>query len=153
MAPRRWRISFRRNPDSNRYDLEFKQTLFVTQRRVSPKMVADLSSEAIRAQLQAHVDSSGRLPAAGAPDEYAAIFEAVYSAEADRRAYLDSKVTGAKPSYGHLALATLMRATLSARVDNEFRSTRGGCLRQGLRGDRLLNDRRSRCARPRKTID
>src|ERR1035441_4093396 len=29
---------------------EFKQTLFVTQRRVSPKMVADLSSAAIRAR-------------------------------------------------------------------------------------------------------
>jgi hypothetical protein len=91
---------------------EFKQTLFVTQRRVSLKMVADLTSEAVRAQLQAHVDSSGRLPAAGAPDEYAALFEAVYSAEADRRAYLDSKMAGAKPSYGHLALATLMRANL-----------------------------------------
>jgi SIR2-like domain len=95
---------------------EFKQTLFVTQRRVSLKMVADLSSEAIRAQLQAHVDSSGRLPAAGASDEYGALFEAVYSAEADRRAYLDSKMTGAKPSYGHLALATLMRANLCRLV-------------------------------------
>src|ERR1022692_607089 len=49
---------------------EFKQALFVTQRRVSPKMVADLSSAAIRAQLQAHIDSSGRLPAPGAPEEY-----------------------------------------------------------------------------------
>ena len=91
---------------------EFKQTLFVTQRRVSPKMVADLSSAAIRARLQAHIDSSGKLPPAGSPDEYAALFEAVYAAEADRRVYLDSKMSGAKPSYGHIALATLMRAQL-----------------------------------------
>lgn len=91
---------------------EFKQTLFVTQRRVSAKMVADLSSAAIRAQLQAHIDSSGRLPRAGAPDEYAALFEAVYGAEADRRVYLDSKMSGAKPSYGHIVLATLMRTQL-----------------------------------------
>jgi hypothetical protein len=57
--------------------------------------------------------SSGNLPASGAPDEYAAVFEAVYSAEADRRAYLDAKISGAKPSYGHMALATLMRAKLT----------------------------------------
>lgn len=103
-------------PTASDMTWEFKQTLFVTQRRVSIKMVADLSSEAIRAQLQAHVDSSGRLPAAGAPDEYAALFEAVYSAEADRRTYLDSKMAGAKPSYGHLALASLMRANLCRLV-------------------------------------
>jgi NAD-dependent SIR2 family protein deacetylase len=95
---------------------EFKQTLFVTQRRVSPKMVADLSSPAIRAQLQAHIDSSGRLPAPEAPDEYAALFEAVYPAEADRRVYLDSKMSGAKPSYGHIAVATFMRAQLCRLV-------------------------------------
>ena len=95
---------------------EFKQTLFVSQRRVSPKMVADLSSPAIRVQLQAHIDSSGRLPPPGAPEEYAALFEAVYPAEADRRIYLESKMRGAKPSYGHLALATLMRAQLSRLV-------------------------------------
>jgi NAD-dependent SIR2 family protein deacetylase len=91
---------------------EFKQALFVSQRRVSPKMVADLSSPAIRAQLQAHVDSSGRLPNPGAPEEYASLFEAVYPAEADRRTYLDSKMSGAKPSYAHFALATFMRAQL-----------------------------------------
>ena len=42
----------------------FKQSLFVTQRRASPKIVADLSSPTIRAQLQAHIDSSGTLPGA-----------------------------------------------------------------------------------------
>ena len=51
-----------------------------------------------------------------APDEYAALFEAVYPAEADRRAYLDAKIGGAKPSYGHIALATLMRAHLTRLV-------------------------------------
>lgn len=88
---------------------EFKQRLFVSQRRVNPKSVADLSDPAVRAQLQAHVDSLGGLPRAGAPDEYASLFETVFSAEPDRRAYLESKLSGAKPSYGHYALATLMR--------------------------------------------
>lgn len=95
---------------------EFKQQLFISQRRVSPQTVADLSNSAIRAHLQAHVDSLGRLPAPGATDEYAALFETVYPAEIDRRAYLDAKIVGAKPSYGHLAIATLMRAQLTRLV-------------------------------------
>lgn len=48
---------------------EFKQELFISQRRVSRQAVADLSSPVIRAQLQAHIDSSGNLPLPGAPDE------------------------------------------------------------------------------------
>lgn len=95
---------------------EFKQQLFISQRRVSPQAVADLSSAMIRVQLQAHIDSAGNLPPDGAPDEYAALFETVYPAEVDRRAYLNAKMTGAKPSYGHLALATLMRAQLTRLV-------------------------------------
>ena len=95
---------------------DFKQRLFISQRRVSPKTVADLSSPVVRSQLQAHVESCGSLPSVGAPDEYAALFEAVYPSEADRRVYLDAKMAGAKPSYGHLALATLMRAQLARIV-------------------------------------
>ena len=89
---------------------EFKQKLFVSQRRVSPQTVADLSNPAVRTQLQAHIDSLRRLLPSGAVDEYAALFEEVYPSEADRRVYMDAKMAGAKPSYGHLALATLMRA-------------------------------------------
>jgi hypothetical protein len=95
---------------------DFKQRLFISQRRVSPKSVADLSSAEVRGLLQAHIDACGTLPAPDAPDEYAALFETVYPAEADRRAYLDAKIFGAKPSYGHLALATLMRAQLARIV-------------------------------------
>lgn len=95
---------------------EFKQRLYVSQKRTAPQTVADLSSPAIRARLQGHIDSSGKLPAAGSADEYAALFEAVFPAEGDRRAYLDSKISGAKPSYGHLALATLMHSKLASLV-------------------------------------
>lgn len=92
---------------------EFKQQLLISQRRVSPQTIADLSNPVIRAQLQTYIDSLGGLPSAGAPDEYAALFEAVYPVEKDRRAYLDAKISGAKPSFGHLALATLMQAQLT----------------------------------------
>lgn len=89
---------------------EFKQRLFVSQRRMSPELVADLSAPGVRQRLQEHIDSLATLPSAGDPSEYSAMFETVFPSEADRRTYLDSKMSGAKPSYGHLALATLMRA-------------------------------------------
>jgi NAD-dependent SIR2 family protein deacetylase len=88
---------------------EFKQQLYVSQRRVSPKQVADLANPAVRRELQTFIDGIGGLPAPGSPDEYAALFESVYPSEADRRTYIASKITGAKPSYGHVALATLMK--------------------------------------------
>ncbi len=95
---------------------EFKQKLFISQRRGSHRAVADLSQSIVRDRLQAHIDSLERLPPPGAPDEYAALFEEVYPAESDRRAFLDAKLAGAKPSYGHMVLATLMREGLTRLV-------------------------------------
>ena len=95
---------------------EFKQQLFISQRRASPQAIPDLSNPIIRHRIQAHVDSLGRLPSFGSPDEYAAFFEEAYPAETDRRAYLDAKLAGAKPSYGHIALATLMRSNQAPLV-------------------------------------
>ncbi len=77
---------------------EFKQKLFVSQRRGSVDAVADLSQTNVRVRLQAHINSLRDLPQPEAPDEYAALFEAVYPAESDRRAFLDAKLAGAKPS-------------------------------------------------------
>jgi NAD-dependent SIR2 family protein deacetylase len=89
---------------------EFKQRLFVTQRKASPRSVADLTDPNIRSKLQSFIDSQVEAPTAGSADEYAALFEKVYPAESDRRTYIDAKVKGGKPSYGHIALATLMKA-------------------------------------------
>ena len=95
---------------------EFKQQLYISQRRVSPDAVADLSSSLVRDKIQVHIDSLGNMPELYSEDEYAALFEAVYPAERDRRAYIDAKISGARPSYGHIALATLMRAGLARLV-------------------------------------
>lgn len=89
---------------------EFKQALYVSQRKVSLRTMSDLSNPVIRERLQGHIDSSGTFPPFGDEEEYAALFEAAYPSEGDRRAYIDAKMKGAKPSYGHFALATLMRA-------------------------------------------
>jgi len=59
-------------------------------------------------RIDAHFASSGTLPPDGDPDEYAAAFEAAYPSEADRRTYIDGKVAGARPSYGHRVLAALV---------------------------------------------
>lgn len=89
---------------------EFKQQLYMSQRRVSLQTVADLSNPAVRSRLQDFVTSQESFPGLDTPEEYAALFEAVYPSEADRRTYIDAKISGAKPSYGHVALATLMKA-------------------------------------------
>lgn len=89
---------------------EFKQQLYVSQRRISLKSVGDLANAAVRNAMQSFIDGLDRFPAPGASDEYATLFEAAYPSEADRRTYIAAKVAGGKPSYGHIALATLMRA-------------------------------------------
>jgi hypothetical protein len=94
---------------------EFKQSLFASRKRVSLKTVSDLTNPVIRKKLQEFIDSTRQFPHMGSPDEYAALFEAVYPNEGDRRSYIDAKLDGAKPSYGHIALATLMKAD-KARV-------------------------------------
>ena len=94
---------------------DFKQRLFVSQRRASLNEVADFSNPVVRDRLQGHIDSLEGMPAPGDTDEYAALFEKVYPSESDRRAYLSEKLTTAKPSYGHMALATLLKA-MRARI-------------------------------------
>lgn len=95
---------------------EFKQQLFISQRRVLPQAVADLSSSLIREKIQVHIDSLGNMPMLGSHDEYATLFEAVYPSESDRRTYINAKTAGAKPSYGHLALASFMKAEMARIV-------------------------------------
>lgn len=89
---------------------EFKQQLYVSQRRVSLKTVSDLSNPAIRMKIQNFIDETGRYAPVDSPEEYADLFESAYPSEGDRRTYIDGKLSGAKPSYGHMALAVLMRA-------------------------------------------
>ena len=95
---------------------DFKQQLFISQRRVSPQRLPTSRIQIIRATCRPTSTLQGTCRRLGAPDEYAALFETVYPAEADRRTYLDAKIAGAKPSYGHMALATLMRAKLTRLV-------------------------------------
>lgn len=95
---------------------DFKQRLFVTERKASVQSVADLSDPNIRSKLQNFVTTLADAPVADSPDEYACLFEKAFPSESDRRAYIDAKVKGGKASYGHIALAALMKAGFSRLV-------------------------------------
>jgi len=88
---------------------EFKRLLYCSEERVALSTCQDLSSLSIRLTLQNHFDVKGRYPSADSSEEYAVYFEAAYPQEADRRRYIENLVVGAKPSYGHLALAALLK--------------------------------------------
>ncbi len=101
-------------PTAHDLVVEFKRMLYVSQcgRSVRP---GDLAEPAIRNRIEAHVESLG-LPESGDADEYAAFFEAAFPDEADRAKFIDGQLGGAKPSYGHMVLASLMSAGLCRLV-------------------------------------
>lgn len=88
---------------------DFKQTLYRSQKKLPPHAISDPGDPAVRRKLQAYFDDLGKFPASGAHDEYARFFEATYPNANDRRAYLDKLIRLGKHSYGHMALALLMR--------------------------------------------
>jgi hypothetical protein len=88
---------------------EFKRSLFCSSEKKALALVQDLADNRVRDSIQASLDSTGRNPPAGADDEYSHYFETAYPDERDRRSYIDGKVAGGVPSYGHLVLAALMK--------------------------------------------
>lgn len=88
---------------------DFKQTLYRSQKKLPPHAISDPGDATVRRKLQAYFDELGTFPANGAHDEYARFFEATYPNARDRRTYLDKLIRQGKPSYGHMALALLMR--------------------------------------------
>ncbi|WP_152539828.1 SIR2 family protein [Afipia sp. P52-10] len=91
---------------------DFKQRLYRSQKKLSPSAITDIGEVVVQRKLQAHFDTIGKLPPAGSETEYSAYFEATYPSAKDRRAYLDELLSRGKPSFGHLALALLMREKL-----------------------------------------
>ena len=95
---------------------DFKRRLFISQRGAEQHEVADLSNLLVRQKLQHHIGSLNGMPEPGDDDEYSVLFEAVFPSESDRRTYLQQQVSSAKPSYGHIALATLLKGRLARIV-------------------------------------
>lgn len=88
---------------------EFKQKLYCSEKKVPLSFIADPGDPIVQRKMQVHFDAQPSFPPAGAEDEYSAYFEATYPSPKDRRSYIDSQVSQGKPSYGHFALALLMR--------------------------------------------
>jgi len=89
---------------------DFKRTLYCAEQRISLRTCADIGDLGLQARIQQYFDSRRTYPPADSSDEYAFYFEAAYPDEGDRRKVLDVHVTAARPSYGHLALASLTKA-------------------------------------------
>lgn len=91
---------------------DFKQEIYRSTKKLSPSAIADTGDPVVRQKIQSYFDDVGTFPPSGANDEYAKYFEATYPHAKDRRAYLDSLITLGKPTFGHHALALLMREGL-----------------------------------------
>jgi len=88
---------------------DFKRSIFSSERKIPIKHLADLSDTKTRQRIQSHFNGAAGVPSEHSPEEYSYYFERAYSAEADRRAYIEGKLSGASPCYGHLVLAALVK--------------------------------------------
>ncbi len=88
---------------------EFKRAIFCSTQRVPLSACADLSNPLVRSRIQAYFSSQPDTPIDNAPDEYGHFFALAYPSEADRRKYIEQMLATAKPSYGHLMLAALLK--------------------------------------------
>src|SRR5260370_15249352 len=88
---------------------EFKRNLYCSEKKQPISAVSDLADPFVRRKLQAHFDATGSFPPGNSEDEYAAYFDATYPSAKDRRAYIEREIKEGKPSFGHLALALLMK--------------------------------------------
>lgn len=103
-------------PTANDIIWDCKERLYRSIKRLAPSAITDIGDPVVRRKLQAFFDETGRYPRPDAEDEYSAYFEATYPSPRDRRAYLDNLMARGKPSFGHLAMALLMREGLCRAV-------------------------------------
>lgn len=88
---------------------DFKRTLYCAAQGVSVRECSDLGDPSLQATFRRFFEAAGGFPPENSEDEYAALFEAAYPDEADRRRYIEAAVASASPSYGHRVLAGLLQ--------------------------------------------
>ena len=92
--------------------LDFKQEIYRSSKKLPLSALADTGNPIVRQKIQSYFDDLGTFPAEGVSDEYARYFEATFAHPKDRRSYLDGLISVGKPTFGHHALALLMREDL-----------------------------------------
>ena len=88
---------------------DFKSRLYRSAKQIPASAISNLSDARTQEILQKFCDDTGQYPRLWDEAEYAEYFEATYPDAQDRRRYIDGMIRGAKPSYGHMALAHLMK--------------------------------------------
>lgn len=88
---------------------DFKRRLFCSEQGISRAAVADAGSNIIRTKIQGYLDETGKFPPEGSEQEYSDYFEATFPSASDRRQHIQTLMEDAAPSYGHTALAALMK--------------------------------------------
>ncbi len=88
---------------------DFKRTIYCSENKKPISYCQDLSNPTTKSIIQSYFDSKKTFPPFGSETEYAYFFESLFHNEADRRRYIDQLVSIAKPSYGHLVLASLFK--------------------------------------------
>lgn len=87
---------------------EFKRAIYCNAQRVPASRFPDLYDPAFQQLVQSYFDSTAGYPRRGDDDEYSTYFESYLPDERDRRRFLDSRLQGCTPSYGHVCFAALM---------------------------------------------
>jgi NAD-dependent SIR2 family protein deacetylase len=87
---------------------DLKRTLYCNTHRIPPARFPDLNDRDFQALVQSFLSERRGYPPAGCDEEYSTYFERVYPDEGDRRRYLESRLQGARPAYGHFCLAALV---------------------------------------------
>jgi len=87
---------------------EFKRQLYCTAHKMPPNRFPNLNEKAFQVRAQSHFNANAGFPAEGDSEEYSFYFQRYLPDEADRRRHLENRLSGIKPSYGHVCLAALM---------------------------------------------
>jgi hypothetical protein len=86
---------------------DFRARLFCQLANLPPREV-DATDPLWMARMDEFFGKRSILPPPGDPSEYAAAFEAVYPAEAERRRYIEDAVRKGTPSFAHRVLASMI---------------------------------------------
>ena len=89
---------------------DFKRTIYCSEQKKPLKSCQDLADKALQLRIQEYLDTTQKFPPNNSISEYSDLFEYVYLAEADRRRYINNMLIGIRASYGHKALAALLKA-------------------------------------------
>ncbi|MFO0849958.1 MAG: SIR2 family protein [Gemmataceae bacterium] len=87
---------------------EFKRQLYCTAHHLPPSRFPNLNDRAFQTRVQSHFSATAGYPKDGDVEEYSFYFHRYLPDEGDRRRFLDARLSGIKPSYGHSCLAALL---------------------------------------------